>query len=129
MVLDPSIAFRANVSSDIAQNGREPILGGTLRVKAVWVDESICIGCRYCAHVATNTFIMEPELGRSRVVRQDGDSTALIQEAVDTCPVNCIHWVDFEELDQLKETLDQMEIQTLGMLPKVSRKIRPRSKK
>ena len=37
--------------------GHEPSLGGELTEKAVWVDESRCIGCRYCAHVATNTFI------------------------------------------------------------------------
>ena len=35
--------------------GFEPVLGGNLCEKAVWVDESTCIGCRYCAHVATNT--------------------------------------------------------------------------
>ena len=54
--------------------GFEPVLGGILCEKAVWVDESVCIGCRYCAHVATNTFIVDPEHGRSRAIRQDGDS-------------------------------------------------------
>ena len=85
--------------------GREPVLGGVLRERAVWVDEAVCIGCRYCAHVATNTFVVEPRLGRSRAVRQDGDSTSLIQEAIDTCPVDCIHWVPFESLETLKADL------------------------
>ena len=76
--------------------GLEPSLGGALREKAVWVDESDCIGCRYCAHVASNTFVMVPETGRCRAVRQDGDSIDRIQEAIDTCPVDCIHWIDFE---------------------------------
>lgn len=26
-------------------------------------------------------------------MQQDGESTAEIQEAIDTCPVDCIHWV------------------------------------
>ena len=118
----PSAAFRVKVSVDIEPNGKEPCLGGKLREKAVWVDESICIGCRYCAHVATNTFVIEPHLGRSRAIRQDGDSVQLIQEAIGTCPVNCIHWVPFEKLEELRAQLDAMEIQDLGKLPQVSRR-------
>ena len=97
-----------------------------MREKAVWVDEAICIGCRYCAHVATNTFVIEPNLGRSRAIRQDGDSTELIQEAIGTCPVNCIHWVRFEQLDELRAQLDALDLQDLGKLPQVSRRIRYR---
>ncbi len=126
--VDPSAAF--SVSGAIRSNprtGLEPLLGGELREKAVWVDESACIGCRYCAHVATNTFVIEPFLGRSRVIRQDGDHTDRIQEAIDTCPVDCIHWVPFEELADLKERLLQMNIQPLGLPPKPSRRIKPRA--
>jgi len=93
----------------------EPVLGGELRQKAVWVDEAVCIGCRYCAHVATNTFVVEPEWGRSRAIRQDGDSTQRIQEAIDTCPVDCIHWVAYGELPALAEQLAQQDIQPLGL--------------
>ena len=120
--MDPSSVFNVKVKLDTRPNGREPCLGGQLREKAVWVDESICIGCRYCAHVATNTFVIEQTLGRSRAIRQDGDSTELIQEAIETCPVNCIHWVQFEELDQLRDQLEQEGVYPLGMLPKVSRR-------
>ncbi len=122
----PSAAFRAKAVVFYEPNGKEPCLGGQLRDKAVWVDESICIGCRYCAHVASNTFVIEPHLGRSRAIRQDGDSTQLIQEAIGTCPVNCIHWVPFEQLDDLRAQLDAMEIQDLGKLPQVSRRIKSR---
>ena len=85
------------------QTGDEPVLGGQLRQKAVWVEESDCIGCRYCAHVASNTFLMIAETGRCRAIRQDGDSVERIQEAIDTCPVDCIHWVDFEHLIDLRQ--------------------------
>tara|TARA_Y100000766_G_scaffold77863_1_gene66072 strand:+ start:779 stop:1156 length:378 start_codon:yes stop_codon:yes gene_type:complete len=85
------------------QTGDEPVLGGELRQKAVWVEESDCIGCRYCAHVASNTFLMIAETGRCRAIRQDGDSIERIQEAIDTCPVDCIHWVDFEHLINLRQ--------------------------
>jgi len=92
-------------------SGSEPVLGGALRERAVWVNEAVCIGCRYCAHVATNTFVIEPQLGRSRAVRQDGDSTERIQEAIDTCPVDCIHWVPFESLGDLKADLIRQNLQ------------------
>jgi ferredoxin len=85
------------------RTGLEPELGGAFRQKGVYVDELTCIGCKHCAHVARNTFYIEPDYGRSRVVRQDGDSDELIQEAIDTCPVDCIHWVDYTELKQLEE--------------------------
>jgi len=85
------------------RSGLEPELGGTFRQTGVYVDEMTCIGCKHCAHVARNTFYIEPDYGRSRVVRQDGDSPALLQEAIDTCPVDCIHWVDYTELKRLEE--------------------------
>jgi len=65
--------------------------------------------------VATNTFVVEPQWGRSRAIRQDGDSTQRIQEAIDTCPVDCIHWVDYEDLPGLVEQLAQQDIQPLGL--------------
>ena len=124
MSIDPSSAFQIKVQLDAERNGREPCLGGQLQEKAVWVDESICIGCRYCAHVATNTFVIEPHLGRSRVIRQDGDCVELIQEAIGTCPVNCIYWVPFEQLDELRSQLEALDLQDLGKLPQYSRRIK-----
>ncbi|MDJ1183101.1 ferredoxin [Roseofilum casamattae] len=84
------------------RTGFEPELGGTLRQKGVYVDEVTCIGCRHCAHVARNTFYVEDEYGRARVIQQDGDPEPLVQEAIDTCPVDCIHWVDYIQLKQLE---------------------------
>ena len=101
--------------------GFEPVLGGKLYEKAVWVDEATCIGCKYCVHVASNTFIVDEDYGRSRAVRQNGDTLDTIQEAIDTCPVDCIHWVRFEDLQKLKESLNRASFQSLGKLPKISK--------
>ena len=101
--------------------GWEPVLGGQLSEKAVWVDEAKCIGCQYCVHVASNTFMVDDFHGRSRAMRQDGDSCEIIQEAIDTCPVDCIHWVKFEELDDLEKTLNRDMFQSLGKLPRVNK--------
>jgi ferredoxin len=119
-VSDPALAFRTASTEVDAPSGLEPVLGGALRQQAVWVDEAVCIGCRYCTHVATNTFVVEPNWGRSRAIRQDGDSTERIQEAIETCPVDCIHWVAYERLPALEAELEQQDIQPLG-LPSSSR--------
>ena len=106
-------------SNDIS--GFEPVLGGELREKAVWVDESACIGCQYCVHVATNTFIVDENYGRARVIRQNGDNLEVVQEAIDTCPVDCMHWVDFEDLDRLEASLNRDMFQSLGKLPRINK--------
>ena len=115
-----SAAFYEYIDSDDI-SGFEPVLGGELREKAVWVDESACIGCQYCVHVATNTFIVDEDLGRARVIRQNGDNLEVVQEAMDTCPVDCMHWVDFEDLDRLEASLNRDMFQSLGKLPRVNK--------
>ncbi|WP_228021723.1 ferredoxin [Vasconcelosia minhoensis] len=97
-----------------ARSGLEPELGGNLRQQGIYVDELTCIGCKHCAHVARNTFYIEPDYGRARVVRQNGDSEALVQEAIDTCPVDCIHWVDYTELRQLEAERQYQVIPVVG---------------
>ena len=115
MSVDPAVAFAAASAPAALLSGREPVLGGVLRQKAVWVDEAVCIGCRYCTHVAANTFLVEEEWGRSRAIHQDGESTERNQEAIDTCPVDCIHWVSYEELPALEEQTLHQELQPLGL--------------
>ncbi len=56
-------------------------------------------------------------MGRARAIRQDGDSTETIQEAIDTCPVDCIQWVNFEDLDNLRSQLDKQDFRPLGLPP------------
>lgn len=96
------------------RTGLEPELGGTFRQKGVYVDETTCIGCTHCAHVARNTFYLEPSYGRARAIRQDGDPEELIQEAIDTCPVDCIHWVDYTKLKNLEEERRHQVIPVVG---------------
>jgi len=71
----------------------EPLLA-----RMTYVDETTCIGCKNCAMVARNTFFMEEDYGKARVFGQGGDSDDLIDEAIDSCPVNCIHYVSHEDL-------------------------------
>jgi ferredoxin len=73
-----------------------------VRSQMVYVDEHTCIGCTNCAMIAQSTFFMEPEHGRARVFRQWGDDDETIQVAIETCPVDCIHYVPFDELKKLE---------------------------
>ena len=114
------VAFDRFLDSDRI-SGFEPVLGGELREQAIWVDESNCIGCQYCVHVANNTFIVDEDLGRARVIRQNGDTLETVQEAMDTCPVDCMHWVEFEDLERLDASLNRDMFQSLGKLPRVNR--------
>ena len=115
-----TVAFDQFLDSD-GISGFEPVLGGELREKAIWVDESNCIGCQYCVHVANNTFVVDEDLGRARVIRQNGDTLETVQEAMDTCPVDCMHWVEFEDLEKLDASLNRDMFQSLGKLPRVNR--------
>ncbi|CAM9691971.1 unnamed protein product [Chrysoparadoxa australica] len=69
----------------------------------VYVDEYTCIGCTHCSHVADNTFFMDDEFGRARVFQQGGDNAAVVREAIETCPVDCIHYVGWDELTKLEK--------------------------
>lgn len=109
------------------RSGFEPELGGDVREKGVFVDEITCIGCKHCVHVAPNTFYLENEYGRSRVYNQDGDTEEIIQEAIDTCPVDCIHWLDYQEIKQKEEERKYQQIRHLGF-PQ-TQKLSPRKKK
>lgn len=59
----------------------------------VFVDELTCIGCQNCTAVCPATYMMEPDFGRARVMAQKVDNDESLQESIDCCPVDCIHWV------------------------------------
>ncbi|MEM1368892.1 MAG: ferredoxin [Cyanobacteria bacterium P01_H01_bin.15] len=98
-----------------SRSGFEPELGGLVREEGIYVDEQTCIGCALCAHIAVNTFYVEPDYGRARVFRQDGDSPEIIEEAIDSCPVNCIHSVDYHELKSLEQGRKHQTIRNIGI--------------
>lgn len=87
---------------------KDPETGEPIRSQMVYVDEHTCIGCTNCAMIAQSTFFMHEEHGRARVFDQWGDDDETIQVAIETCPVDCIHYVPYEELVRLEvERRDQ----------------------
>lgn len=81
----------------------------------VFVDEFTCIGCKNCANVCPNVFKIEEDFGRSRVYSQSG-STELIQDAIDSCPVDCIHWTSAAQLSLLENEMRRVERVNVGLM-------------
>ncbi|XP_028767008.1 chaperone protein dnaJ C76, chloroplastic isoform X2 [Neltuma alba] len=76
--------------------------GSESEQRAIFVDEIKCVGCLKCALLAEKTFAIESVYGRARVVGQWADSEDKIQEAIDSCPVNCISVVERSNLAALE---------------------------
>lgn len=57
----------------------------------VYVDQDVCIGCGLCASIVPEVFRLN-DAGVSEAYNQAGSTEAKIQEAIDSCPVACIHW-------------------------------------
>jgi ferredoxin len=79
----------------------------------VFVDEFSCIGCHGCANVDPQTFHIEKEWGRARCASQPmhrgGHGGAeKVSEAMDVCPVSCIHWVNARQYSILEEVMGKM---------------------
>ena len=56
------------------------------------IDRKACIGCGTCVENIDTVFFLNDDEGKAYVVRQDG-SMDRIQDAIDACPVTCIHWL------------------------------------
>ncbi len=59
--------------------------------KIVYVDQAECTGCEFCVDLLPEVFEMTPE-GVSHVRDPKGASEEKIQECIDGCPAECIHW-------------------------------------
>ncbi len=58
-----------------------------------YVDKDECIGCESCVQICPDVFHMDDDAKAG--ADQDADeSVECIQDAMDTCPVECIHWRD-----------------------------------
>jgi len=58
----------------------------------VYIDEDSCIGCGTCEGICPEVFRLNEEEGKSQVIKPEGGPEGLIQEAIDSCPMQAIHW-------------------------------------
>lgn len=59
--------------------------------KEPYVDQDVCISCNLCVDTVPEVFRMNED-GLAEVYDPSGASEDKIQEAIDACPVACIHW-------------------------------------
>lgn len=90
--------------------------GPESETRAVFVSETECIGCRQCTVAASKTFFMEEEHGRARVGTQWADDEETIQEAVESCPVDCIYYVQRSQLALLEHVLKGCKRENVGIM-------------
>lgn len=58
-----------------------------------YVDQDECISCESCVEICPEVFFMNDD-NKSEVKPSSDGTEECIQEAMDTCPVECIHWKD-----------------------------------
>jgi ferredoxin len=58
--------------------------------REVFVDADACTGCELCSDTLPTVFIMTD--GVSVADNSSGASESAIQEVIDSCPAECIHW-------------------------------------
>lgn len=60
--------------------------------RIVYIDEEECIGCGSCEEICPEVFKLNEETEKAEVIMREGGSEDLIEEAIETCPVECIYW-------------------------------------
>ena len=62
--------------------------------RRVYVDEEECIGCGSCEEICPDVFALNEDTEKAEVINPEGGPEDLIEEAMEACPVECIHWED-----------------------------------
>lgn len=62
------------------------------QIKSVRIDEDECVGCESCVDLCPDVFEMDEDAQKAIVIESHGGDEECIQEAIDTCPVECIEW-------------------------------------
>jgi ferredoxin len=60
--------------------------------KKVIIDTDECIGCESCVELCPEVFEFDEETEKAKVIREEGGPEDCIEEAIETCPVECIFW-------------------------------------
>ena len=58
--------------------------------KKVYIKQDECIGCELCTQISCKVFRMNDQ--KAEVVPDGEDAEDKIQEAIDSCPAQCIVW-------------------------------------
>jgi len=60
--------------------------------KTVIIDVEECIGCGACIDLCPDVFAFDENQEKAEVILPEGGSEECIEDAISSCPVECIHW-------------------------------------
>jgi ferredoxin len=61
--------------------------------KRVVIDEQDCDGCQTCVELCPDVFEFDEDAEVARVINPKAED-ACIEEAIDSCPSECISWIE-----------------------------------
>lgn len=60
--------------------------------KKVVLDQEECIGCESCVEICPEVFGFDEDEEMAYLIMEEGGPEDKIQEAIDSCPSECISW-------------------------------------
>ena len=60
--------------------------------KQVFIETDECIGCRLCVDLCPDIFGFDEDSDKAIILKQDEALEKGIDDAIEQCPVECIHW-------------------------------------
>jgi len=60
--------------------------------KSIYIVTEGCIGCESCVELCPDVFDFDVDAEKAIVVMPEGGDEECIEEAMDSCPSECIHW-------------------------------------
>ena len=62
--------------------------------KKVVIDTDECVGCESCVELCPEVFEFDDDTEKAKVILPEGGPEDCIEDAIDSCPVDCIFWED-----------------------------------
>lgn len=63
--------------------------------RTVEIDVEECLACESCVELCPEIFEIDGTEGKAVVLREvNEDEEEMVQDAIDTCPTECIEWSD-----------------------------------
>lgn len=60
--------------------------------RSVVIETEECIGCESCVELCPEIFGFNEAEEKAFVIDAEIEDEACVDEAIETCPVECIHW-------------------------------------
>jgi ferredoxin len=58
------------------------------------IETEDCVGCGSCVEICPEMFVLNDSIEKAQVINPRGCSVEKTEEAMEICPVHCIHWED-----------------------------------